>query len=465
MTLITKSKAREIIEDFAKEIESRKVPCSKPPEEIIYFRNERRDGIPRPVFYIPIELLRFRKDNGRIASDIASYENLNGLLEEKSQKAQDIIKEFLREKDPEQTKVLTNSILHAEQERPAIITCDGFLINGNRRKLVLDDLSDEARFQSMKCVILPGKDDPGGPPTLLEIEQIENRYQLQSEGKAEYYKFDRALSIRRKIEIGMSLEEQLKDDPNFVDLPSKEFMKVVRAYEEEYLKPLECIEDYLTHFERPKLYSSISTGISDREGRWQAFLDYYNYVEKKLRNEDKKIAMGIEEGEEGIVRDVAYKIIRKREFPDFPKVHMIMRQLPKWLSNPESKKELFELKNVDTTLLKDEMFEDGVEINERKKDQKWSAKHATVLIRQIKKAKQEFDFKDERETPISLVEQSLKKLEHENLVPTAVNYEDIPRVIEVLKKIQERADELESIFWNLKKDLKKKLGIKFKLKK
>ncbi|GAG80751.1 unnamed protein product, partial [marine sediment metagenome] len=74
--------------------------------------------------------------------------------------------------------------------------------NGNRRKLALDELSKvDDKFNWMKVVVLPGKEDPGGPPTMLEIEQIENRYQLQSEGKAEYYKFDRALSIRRKIRL------------------------------------------------------------------------------------------------------------------------------------------------------------------------------------------------------------------------------------------------------------------------
>ena len=70
--------------------------------------------------------------------------------------------------------------------------------------MVMDKLSSSSkycgdeRFKTMKAVILPGKDDVGGPPTLLEIEQIENRYQLQSDGKAEYYAFDRALSMRRK---------------------------------------------------------------------------------------------------------------------------------------------------------------------------------------------------------------------------------------------------------------------------
>jgi len=42
----------------------------------------------------------------------------------------------------------------------------------------------EPKFTNMNVVILPGKDDMGGPPTYLEIEQIENRYQLQGEAEA-----------------------------------------------------------------------------------------------------------------------------------------------------------------------------------------------------------------------------------------------------------------------------------------
>ena len=38
------------------------------------FRNERRDGIERDIYLVPIDLLRYRKDNGRISSDILNYE-------------------------------------------------------------------------------------------------------------------------------------------------------------------------------------------------------------------------------------------------------------------------------------------------------------------------------------------------------------------------------------------------------
>src|SRR3989442_3500852 len=83
-------------------------------------------------------------------------------------------------------------------------------------------------FEFMKVVILPVSDDPGGPPTLLEIEGLENRYQLQSEGKSEYYGFDRALSIKRKMDLGFTLDEQLRDDPRYARASAKELSQAVR---------------------------------------------------------------------------------------------------------------------------------------------------------------------------------------------------------------------------------------------
>ena len=104
-------------------------------------------------------------------------------------------------------------ILHEGQREPAIITCDGFLINGNRRKMVFENLLEEfpgdERFKYMEVVVLPRKGDEGGIPTLVEIEEIENRYQLQDDAKAEYYAFDKALSMRHKEKQGMPLDAQL----------------------------------------------------------------------------------------------------------------------------------------------------------------------------------------------------------------------------------------------------------------
>jgi len=454
---ITRPAQREIIEDFADEINNKKEKGPKPSTEVIYFRREHIDRKERQVYQVPIQCLRFRKDNGRITSDIKSYEKLNEPLLERSDNAQSVIRKFLREKDPELTKTLTNSILHSGQRDPAIITCDGFLINGNRRKLVLEELSKvKKEFQFMKVVILPGKNDPGGPPTLLEIEQIENRYQLQSEGKAEYYKFDLALSIRRKIELGMSLEDQLRDDPNYTNLAPNEFRKKLKEYEEDYLKPLDCIDTYLEYLGRAGLYNSISKGISDREGRWQAFLDYYKYIYKKLEDDIKRMNLGIEEDESGDVEEIAFKIIRQRDFPDMPKVHKIMRDLPKWIGNKDAKKELFKLLDIDLKLSPGECFDDeGNEIDERRKDLIWSAKHRSTLINQVKKARRLYERDKEKETPITLLEAALRKLEHENMQPDRINIADQPKAMALAKQIKEVANQLESEFFKYMKDVKK----------
>jgi len=464
---ITRPATREIIEDFSNEISIRKTHDASPSSEVIFFRNEHRNNIEREVVHVPTSLLRFRKDNGRILSDVLSYEKDKGILAERSETAQEILREFLLNKDPEKTNELINSIKITGQRQPAIITCDGFLINGNRRKVAIDNLynsTNDDKYLTMKVVILPGQNDPGGPPTKREIEQIENRYQLQSEGKSEYYGFDKALSMRYKIQMGMSLEEQLKDDPQFANHTEAELKRVVKKYYKDYLNPLECIDDYLSMLGRPGLYSTISTGPADREGRWQAFIDYYSKVKHNLHNEKNRIKMfGIDESEIGEVEELAFKMIRKREFKDLPKVHQLMRDLPKMIKNPNSKKELYNLLDIELELTPEESFDsDGNEYEEKVKDRIWGNKHNKTFIHRVKKAKQTIDYEKERETSITLLEAALAKLEHDNMDPEAVELADLKKAMDLAKDVKETADDLESQFYHLQKDWKKQLKDNFK---
>ena len=327
MQPVTSEPKREIIEDFAKAIHQRKTGGPKPSKAVINFRNEKQSGFERPIEFVPLDLLRYRKDNGRIASDVMNYEQSRGPLDEKDKDAQTTLAKFLEDKDPEKTEILMKSIEHAGQSDPAIITCDGFLINGNRRKMVLEKLKDRHKgkpdYETMKVVILPGPGDPGGPPTLLEIERLENRYQLQSEGKSEYYGFDRALSIKRKIELGFALEEQLRDDPRYARATPKELAQAVRDTERDYLWPLQCVDRYLHLFRRDGLYGTVSAGPSDPEGRWQAFIDYSSTFYRYFQNQKWMIEKGVDEEDIGAVEDAAFKVIRLRHLKGLPKVHMV----------------------------------------------------------------------------------------------------------------------------------------------
>ena len=293
---------------------------------------------------------RYRKDNGRISSDVEDYESRIGVLDEKDEKAQEILAKFLSDKDPKKTISLIKSLLHEGQREPAIITCDGFLINGNRRKMAIESLHEEFpgddNFLYMKVVILPGKGrKEGGAPTLFEIERIENRYELQSDGKAEYYGLDRALSIRRKDKIGLTLEMQLTDDPRYVKASKGDLKTAVKKYTDDYLDPLECVDRYLRQFDREGQYKTISSGMTDSMGRWYAFVDYAKMYRNLFLNPNKLDEIGIKEEEVGLIETAAFNIIRLRTMKDIGKVHNVMRDLGRYCKDKRSEEHTSELQS------------------------------------------------------------------------------------------------------------------------
>ena len=461
MAEITQSETRKIIDDFADEIRQRLVKTAKPSMEVINFRTDIRDGKERPIDSVPIGLLRYRKDNGRIASDVADYERKFRPLDETSREDQALLAKFLYEKDPEKTSILRSTLLHEGQRKPAIITCDGFLINGNRRKMVMDRLHtehpDDDRFTYMKVVILPSQSDQGGPPTLLEIEKIENRYQLQRDGKSEYYGFDRALSIRRKMQLGFSLEEQLRDDPQFAKATKKELQKAITKYTKDYLRPLECVDRYLKQFRREGQYRSISTGISDKEGRWQAFTDYSNTYYGIFQERRRLVEFGIEEDEVGTIEEAAFDIIRLRVIPDMPTVHDMMRRLPKYCRTPVGKRSILKICDEVPPVLPPEehIDESGEPLKSAEVDAKWAAKNGRSIIHHVKKAAIQHDTTKEKETPLELMEAAYKKLTHANMDLTAIALSDLDKARAIVVKIRGRLDELESEIYHHKKTCKK----------
>lgn len=461
MGRIERSKYREIIEDFAEEIRNRRTETARPSTEVINFRDDYAEGTERKVWKVPTEVLRFRKDNGRIASDVLDHETNVGPLDEKDKDAQEVLRGFLRRKDPEKTEVLRKSIMHSGQREPAIITCDGFLINGNRRKMVVDALAQEApeeeQYRYMKVVILPGKDDQGGPPTLFEIEKLENRYQLQSDGKSEYYGFDRALSIKRKIEVGLTLEAQIRDDPRHAGASKKDIKKAVREWTKKYLDPLDKVDRYLAQFGREGLYGTVSTGLHDKEGRWQAFVDYSNTYHRDLESDKNRAKYGIDEEEVGELEVAAFNIIRLRALPDLPKVHAVMRDFAKYCRTPEGKDAIKEVaRQVEPTLEESECYaDDGSTLSFSQIEDKWAGLNKETIIYNLKKAVMGDERRSKKETPLTLLEAAYKKLTNDEMDISAISIKDLRQAKTWVTRISERAGDLDSEIYHHRKKLKK----------
>ena len=435
---LTKDHVKEPIQDFVKLIKQEAELGAKPTNWVLNFRDWQINNQEKPVYKIKHEHLRFRKDNGRIASDVESYEMMEAPLQEESKFAQDKLREFLEEKNPDRIKQLMSLLKHSTQQEPAIITCDGFLVNGNRRKLALEKLFKEEKsdkYLTMKVVILPEN------ATIKEIEQVENRYQYHSDGKDEYTNFDKALSIRRKERNGITLEMQLLDDPEYYNLTTRQRTFRLNKVKTEFLGTLECIDVYLKNLDRKGGYRSIAEGPGDRDGRWEAFMTFHKGVFSKLGESKERAALNVNETEAGKVVDAAFKIIRKRELKT-GRLNDIMRKFPKMLLDDTAKKELLKLANDDMKLTELDITREGKVVDEREQDKIWGGIFGSNIINQVKKAKLIIESQDERERPIDLLKAALKKLDHDELDLGDISPFEINDAMEVVEEIQGVAEEL-----------------------
>ncbi len=445
---ITQQATREIIANFADEIQQKKIAASPAESTRIDFRNGIADNREEVVYKVPLDLLRFRKENGRISSSVKSYERTTGRLSGKDSEAQSLLHKFLREKDPEKTDELKQLLRADGQREPGIITADGFLINGNRRKVALDELRGEYpaedAFQTMKVVILPGSDDEGGPPTLKEIEQIENRYQLQAEGKAEYSGFDAALSIRDKELSGYSLEQQMRDNPQYKLMEEAEFNRAVKKRRRDYLEPLECVEEYLEAIGRTGEYWVVSRGLGDPEGRWQAFIDLSQGFWTRAKTPQGLHKMGIDEKEAGDIMQAAYSVIRLRTVPDFGKLHDIMRDLPKYTEHGKAR--LLELaKNTKHDLPLAETVDDkGERLPPEAIEEKWKNKYRTEITRRLVQAREASQTGSEKNAPLTLLSDALKKLTHDNMIVENIPTDDLTAALAIANDLCSESDKLKT---------------------
>ena len=305
--------------------------------------------------------------------------------------------------------------------------------------------NQDPKFEMMRVVVLPEG------ATELDIQKIENRYQLQSEGKSEYQGLNRAIKIKRNIEKGFTLEAQLRDDPNYHELPPKEFDKTVKQFEKEYLKPLECADRYLDTFNRNGLYNTISESAGDSEGRWQALKEYSNLYSGTLENKGKLNEYKINENEIGKIENAIFKIIRKRSLNSkelestIGKLYDFVRKAPKYLKNLEAKKFLLKIADEVNEDIPDELKFDkeGNKYDERDIDEKWGNHFKKEILGNLIHAHKAVANQQDRDKPLELLLDALKKLKHDNLKIENMDVSYYDKAMDLTKQI---VAESESIY-------------------
>ena len=236
--------------------------------------NQKMTGIPlrykgstreEIVWRIPLDYLIYNKYNGRIGSDVLSYEKQYGELNPELDSDRQIIENFLYESKVDRNKTTMNSLLENGQQRYGIVTSDGIIVDGNRRAMLLNRLfhkwedygytyAQVEQCQYFFAIILPDDAEE------KDIQQLETIYQMGEDDKLDYDPIEKYLKCKELMRLGF-LE---KDIANFM---SEKTGKI-----KEYLRILKLMEEYLQAYD----YDGIYTRLEKTEG---PFVDLANYLD------------------------------------------------------------------------------------------------------------------------------------------------------------------------------------------
>jgi hypothetical protein len=215
------------------------------------------------VYRIPLAYLIYNKYNGRIGTEVKSYEKQNGILDPEIKDDSTIIENFLYYSKKERNEKTMKSLYEDGQRRYGIVTADGVIIDGNRRAMLLNRLfnnhakleytySSVERCQYFLAIILPEDAEE------KDLQQLETVYQMGEDDKLDYNPIEKYLKCKEL--------KRFFDETKIADMMNEKESQII-----DWLSILSVMEEYLDTYE----YNGIYTRLEKTEG---PFVDLNNYV-------------------------------------------------------------------------------------------------------------------------------------------------------------------------------------------
>ena len=205
-------------------------------------------------YEIPMDLIIYNVENGRIASLVKSYEREHSSLNPEKEEDAKQIAQFLYDSNDTANKKTRKSIIENGQLETGIITCDGVLVDGNRRvslmRQILEDSSlspaERARCEKFRAIVLPEDADK------KEILRLETTFQMGADEKVGYNPIEKYLHAQDLADQGFSTAD------------ISEFMNLNGASEVATLLEIKkLIDEYLEYFSLDGLYTRLPKGFED----------------------------------------------------------------------------------------------------------------------------------------------------------------------------------------------------------
>jgi hypothetical protein len=188
-----------------------------------------------PIYKFQLGDLAYNKANGRIKAEVIEKEaELGRILNQFDADDEQIIKDILLAIRRDENDKIREDLRKNTQIFPGIITVDGVVINGNRRKALLEELFAEThddKYQYLDVHILPSD------ITKSELWLIEAGIQLSAPQQLDYSPINHLLKLREGINSGLAISQMAS---RIYGMPEEQF--------DSDLKRLDLIDEYLTDF-------------------------------------------------------------------------------------------------------------------------------------------------------------------------------------------------------------------------
>lgn len=407
-----------------------------------------------PIYRFELTDVAYNKSNGRIKAEILEKESelgrsLNQFIESDS----NIIADILLSIRKEENEKIKADLEKNTQINPGIITADGIVINGNRRKALLTELYKDTHAEKYKYL-----DAHILPPDIKkkELWLIEAGIQLSTPQQLEYSPINNLLKLKEGINSGLKI----------ADMASRIYGVTEEKIQGD-LERLTLIDEYLDVFLGKKEKYHLVKGLDNHFINLQNILSFYT--------SPKNIKIDWEPTEDDLneLKLVGFYYIRMRmphlrirDIKDLFRISKSWEELKRALSiNPnltKEEQERFKLNmNGDKKTIKveDDDFEDeeivvddrvetSSEQIDKLEDTIWRENRTIELKSIFQDAKEQKEIHDNSSKPLTLAKRALN-----NVQGISDNNDKLndPEIDKILSEIVLRINVLRKIIKKLNK--------------
>lgn len=196
------------------------------------------------VYRIPLSVLKYNPQNGRIATWISEYEENGKSLPSDEEQYNNVIEKFIVQANEDALKKTQKNIHRFGQMEAAVVLNNGVLVDGNRRFTALRRLSRDGmgqKFNYIKAVVL--SEDSY---SVKEVKTLELNLQHAKEERVDYNPIDYLVDVYRDL-----IADNHDFEPN-------EYAREVDKKESEVRKDMEVAQlmiEYLDFIHQPNAFS------------------------------------------------------------------------------------------------------------------------------------------------------------------------------------------------------------------